>query len=31
MPDWFRKGVEAALLAPMAMNQQKFFLTLAGD
>lgn len=31
MPDWLRKGVEAALLAPMAMNQQKFFLTLAGD
>ncbi len=24
MPDWFRRGVEAALLAPTAMNQQKF-------
>ena len=24
MPDWFRKGVEAALKAPTAMNQQKF-------
>ena len=23
-PDWFRAGVEAALLAPTAMNQQKF-------
>lgn len=23
-PDWFRKGVEAALLAPTAVNQQKF-------
>lgn len=23
-PDWFRQGVEAALLAPTAMNQQKF-------
>ena len=23
-PDWFRKGVEAALLAPTAINQQKF-------
>ena len=23
-PDWFRKGVEAALLAPTARNQQKF-------
>lgn len=28
-PDWFRKGVEAALLAPTAMNQQKFSLTYA--
>ena len=24
MPEWFRKGVEAALLAPTAINQQKF-------
>ena len=24
-PIWFRKGVEAALLAPTAVNQQKFF------
>ena len=24
MPDWFKKGVEAALLAPTAVNQQKF-------
>lgn len=23
-PDWFREGVEAALLAPTAINQQKF-------
>lgn len=23
-PDWFRQGVEAALLAPTAINQQKF-------
>ena len=23
-PTWFRKGVEAALLAPTAVNQQKF-------
>ena len=30
-PDWFRKGVEAALLAPTATNQQKFTLTLEGD
>ncbi len=26
-PDWFRAGVHAALLAPTAMNQQKFTLT----
>ena len=26
-PDWFRSGVEAALLAPTAMNQQRFTLT----
>ena len=24
-PSWFRQGVEAALLAPTAVNQQKFF------
>ena len=24
-PSWFKKGVEAALLAPTAVNQQKFF------
>lgn len=27
MPDWFHSGMEAALLAPTAMNQQKFLLT----
>lgn len=31
MPDWFKSGVEAALLAPTAMNQQKFLLTLKGN
>lgn len=30
MPAWFRAGAEAALLAPTAMNQQKFRLTLTG-
>ena len=30
-PDWFRRGVEAALLAPTAVNQQKFRLTLSGN
>ncbi len=28
MPEWFRKGAEAALLAPTAVNQQKFSFTL---
>lgn len=28
-PDWFQAGVEAALLAPTAMNQQKFTFTYA--
>lgn len=27
-PEWFRRGVNAALLAPTAMNQQKFSITL---
>lgn len=31
VPDWFKSGVEAALLAPTAMNQQKFVLTLNGN
>ena len=31
-PEWFKKGVTAALLAPTAMNQQKFYLKLmAGE
>ena len=30
-PDWFRKGVEAALLAPTAMNQQRFHIDLVGS
>lgn len=31
MPDWFKAGVEAALLAPTAINQQKFIFSLDGD
>ena len=31
VPDWFGRGVEAALLAPTAMNQQKFLFTLDGS
>jgi nitroreductase len=27
MPEWFKQGVEAALLAPTAMNKQKFMIT----
>lgn len=30
-PEWFRAGVEAALLAPTAMNQQKFTFALSGN
>lgn len=30
MPDWFKNGMEAVLLAPTAMNQQKFLFTLDG-
>lgn len=30
-PEWFRNGVEAALLAPTAMNQQKFSFELSHD
>lgn len=29
-PEWYRRGVEAALLAPTAMNQQKFRFSLSG-
>lgn len=29
-PSWFKKGIEAALLAPTAVNQQKFSFELAG-
>lgn len=31
IPDWFKSGVEAALLAPTAMNQQKFLFTRKGN
>lgn len=31
MPDWFQNGVKAALLAPTAMNQQRFAFTLKGN
>ncbi|MEA4911001.1 MAG: nitroreductase family protein [Oscillospiraceae bacterium] len=31
MPDWFKAGMAAALLAPTAVNQQKFFFALDAD
>ncbi|MBQ8703079.1 MAG: nitroreductase [Bacteroidales bacterium] len=31
VPDWFRRGMEAALLAPTAMNMQKFEFELLPD
>lgn len=30
-PKWFVEGVKASLLAPTAVNQQKYFITLAED
>ena len=30
-PDWFKRGVEAALSAPTALNQQRFRFTLDGS
>ena len=30
-PEWFKKGVEMALLAPTAMNRQKFTFSISGD
>lgn len=30
-PSWFEEGVRGALLAPTAVNQQKFLLALKGD
>ena len=31
IPDWFKKGIDAALLAPTAINQQKFKFILDGN
>lgn len=31
MPQWYKKGLECALLAPTAMNQQKFEFTRNGS
>jgi len=31
MPEWFRQGVDCALLAPTSMNQQKFRFALLDD
>ncbi len=31
MPTWFRNGMVAAMMAPTALNQQKFYITLEGE
>lgn len=31
VPEWFQRGIQAALLAPTAMNQQKFQFILRGN
>ena len=31
MPSWFKNGVRGAMLAPTALNQQRFRITLEGD
>ena len=31
MPVWFKNGVKAAMMAPTAMNQQKYVISLEGD
>ncbi len=31
MPGWFRNGVKAAMMAPTAINQQKFRISLDGE
>ena len=31
MPDWFRAGMEAAMLAPTSLSQQPFLFTLHED
>lgn len=31
VPAWFKAGMEAAILAPTAVNQQKFLITLNGE
>ena len=31
MPVWFKNGVKAAMMAPTAMNQQKFTISLEGE
>ena len=31
VPEWFQQGMEAVMLAPTAMNQQKFLFSLTGN
>lgn len=30
-PEWYKAGIDAAMLAPTAMNQQKFYFSLDGN
>ena len=30
-PEWYRKGIDAVMLAPTAVNQQKFYFSLDSD
>lgn len=30
-PEWYKKGIDGVLLAPTAVNQQKFFFSLDGE
>lgn len=30
-PDWYARGIEAAMLAPTAVNQQKFYISRSGN
>lgn len=30
-PDWYRRGIDSVMLAPTAINQQKFHFSLDGD
>ena len=31
MPEWFKEGVSASMMAPTALNQQKFMIDLKDE